>query len=104
MPKFVIERTMPGVGSMGEDDLAEMMTASCEVVKTIGPQIQWIESYVTENKVYCIYIAPDAATVRHHATLGGWPADSVLQVRRMIDPLARVIRNGDETLPPTIGG
>jgi hypothetical protein len=103
MPKFVIERTMPGVGNLPEEELAEMMTASCEVVKTIGPQIQWIESYVTDDKVYCIYVAPDAETVRHHAMLGGFPADSVLVVKRVIDPLARVIRRGDEMLPPAIG-
>jgi hypothetical protein len=96
MPKFVIERTMPGAGGLSEDELAEMMTTSCEVVKAIGPQIQWIESYVTDDKIYCIYVAPDAETIRHHAMLGGFPADSVLVVRKFVDPLARSIQGMDE--------
>jgi len=103
MPKFIIERTMPGLGGLPEEELAEMMTASCELVKTIGPQIQWIESYVTDDKIYCVYVAPDAATVRHHARLGGFPADSVLVVRKVIDPLNRTIRAADEIPPPAIG-
>ena len=86
MPKFIIERTMPGLGGLPEEELAEMMTASCELVKTIGPQIQWIESYVTDDKIYCVYVAPDEAMVREHARQGQFPADSVAQVRRMIDP------------------
>ena len=102
MPKFMIERKMPGVGGMSEEQLAEMMTTSCEVVKTIGPQIQWIESYVTDDKIYCIYVAPDEATVRQHATLGGFPADSVLVVRKVVDPLNRTIRSADEAPPPAI--
>jgi hypothetical protein len=84
MPKFVVERTWPGAGLLPEEDIAEMIQVSCEQVKAIGPQIQWIESYVTDDKVYCIYVAPDEATIRHHAKLGGFPADSVLVVRKMI--------------------
>ncbi len=84
MPKFVVERSWPGAGNLPDDDLAEMIQVSCETVKAIGPQIQWIESYVTDDKVYCIYVAPDEDTIRQHAKLGGFPADSVLVVRKMI--------------------
>jgi len=86
MPKFVIERTIPGAGSLGHDQLQAISQKSCGVLKNMGPQVQWVESFVTDNKIYCIYIAPDEATVREHARLGEFPADSVQVVRRMIDP------------------
>ena len=91
MPKFVIERNIPGAGALTQEQIAGISKTSCSVLNTLGPQIQWVESYVTDDKIYCIYIAPDEATVRHHATLGGWPADSVLQVRKVIDPAAGAI-------------
>lgn len=86
MPKFVIERNIPGAGALTQEQMAGISKTSCVVLNTLGPQIQWVESYVTDDKIYCIYIAPDEATVRKHAEMGGFPANSVAQVRRMIDP------------------
>jgi hypothetical protein len=86
LPKFVIERNIPGAGKLTPEQLGGISQKSCGVIRAIGPQIQWVESFVTDDKIYCIYIAPDEATVREHAKLGGFPADSVQQVRRMIDP------------------
>jgi hypothetical protein len=86
MPKFVIERNIPGAGSLTKEQLTGISRKSCSVVHELGPQIQWLESFVTDDKIYCIYIAPDEAMVREHAKLGGFPADSVQLVRRMIDP------------------
>jgi len=86
MPKFVIERNIPGAGKLTPEQLNGISQKSCVVIHQIGPQIQWVESFVTDDKIYCIYIAPDEETVREHAKLGGFPADSVQAVRRMIDP------------------
>ena len=86
MPKFVIEREIPGAGSLTKDQLTAISQTSCGVLKSMGPQIQWVESFVTDDKIYCIYIAPDEATVREHAALGSFPANSVQVVRTMIDP------------------
>ena len=86
MPKFVIERNIPGAGKLTREELAGVSQTSCAAIKSIGPQIQWVESFVTDDKVYCIYIAPDEFTIREHARLGGFPANSVLPVRNVIDP------------------
>jgi hypothetical protein len=86
MPKFVIERNIPGAGKLTPEQLNAISQKSCSVIREIGPQVQWVESFVTDDKIYCIYIADDEATVREHARLGGFPADSVQVVRRMIDP------------------
>ena len=86
MPKFVIERDIAGAGKLTPDQLQGISQKSCGVLKNLGPQIQWLESYVTDDKIYCVYIAPDEATVREHANQGGFPANRVSQVRRMIDP------------------
>jgi hypothetical protein len=86
MPKFVIERNIPGAGNLTAEQLNAISQKSCSVLRKLGPQIQWLESFVTADKIYCIYIAPDEATVREHAKMGGFPADSVAEVRRMIDP------------------
>jgi len=86
MPKYVIERIIPGAGQLTSEQLAAISKVSCGVLNTLGPQIQWVESFVTADKIYCIYIAPDEATVREHARLGQFPADSVQAVRAMIDP------------------
>ena len=86
MPKFVIERDVPGVGSLSEEQIKAISQTSCGVLQSMGPKIQWVESYVTDDKIYCIYIAPDEETVREHATRGQFPANSVQVVRRMIDP------------------
>jgi hypothetical protein len=82
----VIERNIPGAGKLTPEQLSGISQKSCGVIRAIGPQIQWVESFLTDDKIYCVYIAPDEATVREHAKLGGFPADSVQQVRRMIDP------------------
>jgi hypothetical protein len=86
MPKFIIERNIPGAGKLDHQQLAAITQASCNVIKSIGPQIQWLESYVTDDKLYCVYIAPDEATIREHARMGQFPADSVQVVRSVIDP------------------
>jgi len=86
MPKFVIERDIPGAGNLTPDQLTGISQKSCGVLKNLGPEIQWVESYVTDDKVYCVYIAPDEAMVRKHAQEGGFPANRVSQIRRMIDP------------------
>jgi hypothetical protein len=86
MPKFVIEREIPGAGKLTPDQLQGIAQKSCGVVREMGPQIQWVESFVTDDKIYCIYIAADEAAVRKHAQTGGFPANRVSQVRRMIDP------------------
>jgi hypothetical protein len=86
MPKYVIERNIPGAGKLTQEQLMGISQKSCGVLKQMGPQVQWVESFVTDDKIYCVYIAPDEAAVREHATLGGFPANSVAQVRRMIDP------------------
>jgi hypothetical protein len=86
MPKFVIEREIPEVGKLTPEQLQAVSQTSCGVLKNLGPQIQWLHSYVTDNKIYCVYIAPDEATVREHAKQGGFPANSIAQVRATIDP------------------
>lgn len=86
MPKFVIEREIPGVGSMSAEELQAVSQKSCSVLRNLGPEIQWLQSYVTDNKIYCVYIAPNEEVVREHARQGGFPANSVAQVRHIIDP------------------
>jgi uncharacterized protein DUF4242 len=86
MPKFVIEREIPGAGKMSAADLHGIAKKSCTVLTKMGPQIQWVQSYVTDDKVYCVYIAADEAAVRRHAQEGGFPANRVSRVRNIIDP------------------
>lgn len=86
MPKFVIEREIEGAGKLTADDLQGISQKSCCVLQELGPQIQWIHSYVTDNKIYCVYIAPDAESVAKHADMGGFPANSISEVRTIIDP------------------
>jgi hypothetical protein len=86
MPKFVIERQIPGAGKLTPEQLQAISQTSCGVLREMGPQIQWLHSYVTDDKIYCVYIAPDEATVRTHAQKGGFPANSISQVRTVIDP------------------
>lgn len=88
MPQFVIERDMPGAGALSESELREMSLRSLQVLGEMGPQIQWLHSYVTEDKVYCIYLAPDEDSIREHARKVGVPADRISQVRRLVDPAA----------------
>jgi len=82
----VIEREIPAVGSLTPAQLQAVSVTSCGVLQEMGPQIQWIESYVTDDKIYCVYIAPDEATIKEHAAKGGFPANRVSQVRSVIDP------------------
>ena len=86
MPKFVIEREIPGAGDLSPADLAAISQKSCSVLGELGPQVQWVQSYVTGDKIYCVYIAPDAEMVREHARRGGFPANSVAAVHTVIDP------------------
>ena len=86
MPKYVIEREIPGAGKIPAADLQAISQKSCGVLQRLGPQIQWVQSYVTDDKIYCIYIAPNKEMVVEHAKQGGFPANSVAEVRTMIDP------------------
>jgi uncharacterized protein DUF4242 len=86
MPKYVIEREIPGAGKLSPKELQAISQKSCSVLREMGPQIQWIQSYVTDDKIYCVYIAPSEDVVRKHAEKGGFPANRVSRIRTMIDP------------------
>ena len=86
MPKYVIERDIPGVGNSPTAALQAVSQTSCSVLKDLGPQIQWLESYVTDDKIYCIYIAPNEDMIREHATRGGFPANRISEIKTIIDP------------------
>ena len=86
MPKYVIERDIPGAGKLTRDELHAISQKSCGVLRKLGPQIQWVESFVTPDKIYCIYIAPDENAIREHARQGGFPANRISEVKTMIDP------------------
>jgi hypothetical protein len=87
MPKYVIERDIPGAGSLSPAELAAVSRKSCSVIGALGPQIQWVQSFVTADKVYCVYIAPNEALIREHARQGGFPANRVSEVMAVIDPV-----------------
>jgi len=86
MPKYVIEREIPGAGKLSTEDLRGISQKSCGVLQKMGSAIQWVESYVTDDKIYCVYVAPSEAMVREHAKQGGFPANRISVIRRMIDP------------------
>ena len=86
MPKYVIERDIPGAGKLSAAELQGISQKSCSVLSELGPQIQWVQSYVTDDKITCVYIAANEDIVREHARCGGFPADAVLEVRSVIDP------------------
>jgi len=86
MPKFVIERDIPEAGSLSSEQLQAISQKSCGILREMGPEIQWVESYVTDDKIYCVYVAPDEDAVRKHAQQGGFPANRVSQIRSVIDP------------------
>lgn len=86
MPKYLIEREIPGAGQLTADKLHGISQTSCSVLKNLGPQIQWLHSYVTDDKIYCVYIAPNEAMIREHAKQGGFPANSVSEIKTIIDP------------------
>lgn len=87
MPRFVIEREIAGAGMLTGDELQEISFASCSVLKRLNPMIQWVQSYVTDDKIYCVYMAPNESLIREHAKLGGFPVNRVSQVRQVIDPI-----------------
>lgn len=86
MPKYVIERLIPGAGRLSAEELKAISIRSCEVLNQLGPKITWIQSYVTDNKLYCVYIAPNEEMVREHARIGGFPANHISHVKTLIDP------------------
>jgi hypothetical protein len=86
MPKYIIEREIPNAAAISAADMKGIAQKSCSVLKQLGPSIQWVQSYVTEDKITCVYIAPNADIIREHARLGGFPADRVLEVAMVIDP------------------
>ena len=86
MPKFVIERDMPGAGGLPDAELRGAVQNSCDVLRAMGPQIQWLESYVTQDKVYCVYVAESEQAIREHAKAAGLPANRISKVKRVIDP------------------
>ena len=86
MPKYVIEREIPGAGNMSPQELQGASQKSCSVLRNLGPQIQWVESYVTADKLYCVYIAPNEGMIREHAQQGGFPANRISEIKTMIDP------------------
>ena len=86
MPKYVIERELPGAGQLSPAELRAISQKSCEVLQALGPDIQWVQSYVTGDKIYCVYVAPDMDIIREHARCGGFPANRISEVRAMIDP------------------
>lgn len=86
MPKYVIEREIPGAGSLSPEQLQATAQKSCSVLRDLGPQIQWVQSYVTDDRLYCVYISPDEETIREHARRGDFPANRISRVRKVIDP------------------
>ena len=86
MPKFLIEREIPGAGSLSQQELQSISQTSCGVLQKMGPQIQWLQSYVTGDKIYCVYIAPNEEMVREHARQGGFPANRISEIKSVIDP------------------
>ncbi len=86
MPKYVVERDIPGAGNLSAAELQAISQKSCGVLRNLGPQVQWVESFVTPDKVYCVYIAPDEQSIREHARQGGFPANRISEVKTMIDP------------------
>ena len=86
MPKYVIERTLPGAGALSDEQLQEISAASNKVIRDMGPELRWLTSYVTDDKLYCVYVAPNEDIILDHARCGGFPADSIKKVSRVIDP------------------
>jgi hypothetical protein len=87
MPKYVIERELPNIGNSSKDQLQEIAQTSCDVLRNMGPEIQWVHSYITDNKIYCVYNAPNEELIKQHAKEGGFPADTISRVRAIIDPV-----------------
>ena len=94
MPKYVIERDIPGAGKLTPAELQGISQRSCTILDRLGPKIQWVQSYVTDDKVYCVYIAPTADLIREHARQGGFPANRISEVRAIIDPTTAEVEEG----------
>lgn len=92
MPKYIIERDIPNAGTFTQQELQGISQKSCGVLHEMGPKIQWLQSYVTGDKVYCVYIAPDEASIREHAEKGGFPANRIAEIKNIIDPTTAEIR------------
>ena len=86
MPKYVIERELPGAGKLTPQELKGISQKSCQVLRNLGPEIQWVQSFVTDDKIYCVYVAPNAEMIHEHAQRGGFPADRITEVKSVIDP------------------
>ena len=86
MPKYIIEREIPNAGNLSAAELQGISQKSCSILKDMGPQIQWVESFVTQDKIYCTYIAPNQEEIRRHASEGGFPANSIAEIKSVIDP------------------
>lgn len=86
MPKYVVEREIPGAGNLTAEELKAISQKSCGVLKEMGPNIQWMESYVTQDKIFCVYLSPNEDEIREHARKGGFPADNIVEIKTMIDP------------------
>ena len=86
MPRYVIERELPGAGKLSDEELQGVAQKSCSVLRELGPEIHWVQSYVTDDKIYCVYLAPNAQLIREHAEKGGFPANRISEVRAVIDP------------------
>jgi len=98
MPKYVIERNIPNAGNLSFQELQAISHQSCGVLLSMGPQIQWLQSYVTGDKIYCVYIAPNEQSIREHAELGGFPADRISEVTAVIDPTTAETRLANATI------
>ena len=97
MPKFVIERELPGAGNLTAAELQAVSQKSCSVLQNMGPQIQWVQSYVTGDKIYCVYIAPNEEMIREHATQGGFPANRISEIKSVIDPTTAETAAGNQS-------
>ena len=87
MPKYIIEREIPDAGKLSSQELQAISQKSCNVLRNLGPQIQWVNSYVTNDKIYCVYIAPNAEMIQEHAKQGGFPANKISEIKTTIDPI-----------------
>jgi len=94
MPKYVIEREIPGAGNLSAEELQGVSQKSCSVLQNLGPQIQWVQSYVTGDKVYCVYIAPNEEMIREHAQQGAFPANKISEIKTIIDPTTAEAKTG----------
>ena len=103
MPKFLIERDIPGAGSLSPQELQSISQTSCGVLQKLGPEIQWVQSYVTGDKVYCVYIAPNEEMIREHARQGGFPANRISEIKTVIDPTTAELQSAAGNMQSATG-